>query len=138
MYRVLRVCAAAAFVVLGIVGCAGSGVSAKVAPAQHEVKDDVASLATDRWDALIRGDLSKAYEYLSPGTRTGMSLSSYITMLRPGKWRKATVDSVSCEQDRCNVVMEVQYDYREVKSIPALVHEVWLREDGKWWYVLPK
>lgn len=114
--------------VLGLAGCAATGMGA-------DPKDVVAKQALSRWDALIKGDVAAAYEYLSPGTREVMSLDLYKTRIRVGGWHKAKVDTVSCEQDRCDVSLLIEYSYRDMKSIETRLNESWIQDSGKWWYV---
>lgn len=122
------------FLALGMVGCAGSVASSKTVSPQLDSKEEVAGLAALRWETLIKGDVAKAYSHLSPGKRSILSLDSYRNQIRTGLWKDAKVDSVSCEQDVCKVVMLVKYDYRQLKSIETRVEEDWLRAEGKWWY----
>lgn len=133
-YRLLGV--STCFMVL--VGCAGSGVGLKTAPTQIEAQEVVASRAKLRWEALISGDLAVAYTYLSPGVRNAVPLSTYRLKIRPGLWRKASLDSISCQQDMCKVTMLIEYAYRDMKSIKARLDEDWLWENGQWWYTTNK
>lgn len=119
---------------VGMMGCAGLG-GGLTQSVQIEPQKMVADLAAARWEALIKGDFTKAYSYLSPGTRDVMSLDLYKTKIRGGIWKKANVDSVSCEQDRCKVLMAIEYSYRDIKSLETRLDENWLRQDGKWWFV---
>jgi len=52
------------FLVCGLAGCAGTGIKSNE---EADAKIAVAKKAKSRWDALIKGDLAAAYEYLSPG-----------------------------------------------------------------------
>lgn len=119
-------------VVFGLIGCAGTGVKTE-AP-----QDVVAKKAQSRWDALIKGDLDTAYTYLSPGTRSVMSLELYKAKIRPGMWKKVGVESVACVQDRCDVVIALEYSYRDMKSIQSTLSEIWLQDNGDWWFVPKK
>ncbi len=119
---------------VGVMGCAGTG-SGSASSAQIEPQKMVGDLATARWNALIKGDFAKAYNYLSPGTREVMSLDLYKAKVHGGKWKKANVDSVSCEQDLCSVLMAIEYSYRDIKSLETRLDEKWIRQDGKWWFV---
>lgn len=120
------------FLVCSLVGCAGTGIK----PDEDvDAKSVVAKKVQSRWDALIKGDLVTAYGYLSPGTRSVVSLEIYKAKLRPGMWKKASVDSVTCEQDRCDVVIMLEYSHRDMKSIESRQNETWLHEGGNWWYV---
>jgi len=119
--------------VFGLMGCAGTGVKTEVKA--DAPQDAVAKKAQSRWDALIKGDLDAAYGYLSPGTRSVMSLELYKAKIRPGRWKKASVDSVACVQDRCDVSIKLEYSYRDMKSIETRLNEVWLQENDEWWFV---
>ncbi|MHB9101634.1 MAG: hypothetical protein ACYC2E_09000 [Sulfuricella sp.] len=133
MYRgFVKAGALTALLAMGLAGCAGI---ARDAGGQQDPRQQVSERASARWDALIAGDLAKAYEYLSPGTRDVMTLDLYRKKIRTGAWQKAKVDTVSCERDRCEVVMLIEHSYRDMKSIESRLNEVWLQEGGKWWYV---
>lgn len=130
--RILKVGAGLLLLAVGLGGCAG------LAPdvgGQQDPVQQVRERATARWNALIAGDLAKAYEYLSPGTRDVMTLDLYKKKTRTGAWNKVNVDTVTCERDRCDVSVLVDYRYRELKSIETRVNEVWLQDGGKWWLV---
>lgn len=133
MYKgIVKAGALAVLLAVGLAGCAGI---VQDTGKQQDPHRQVRELALARWDALIAGDLARAYEYLSPGTRDVMSLDLYKKKIRTGGWKKASVDTVSCEQDRCGVTMVIKYDYRNVKSLETRLSEDWLQEGGKWWYV---
>ncbi len=119
---------------IGVMGCAGSS-GGSTSAVQINPQKVVADLAAARWEALIKGDFAKAYNFLSPGTREVMSLDLYKTKIRGGNLKKANVDHVTCEQDQCKVLMAIEYSYRDIKSIETRLDENWLRQDGKWWYV---
>lgn len=116
----------------GLAGCVGSVRDEGV---QQTPQQQVKMLAEARWNALLAGDLAKAYEYLSPGTREVMTLDVYKKKTRASAWKKAGVDTVSCEHDRCAVTMVIEYSYRDMKSIETRLNEIWLQEGEKWWYV---
>lgn len=118
-----------------LTGCVGIGVNSGK---DVDAKDIVAKRAQSRWDALMNGDIATAYEYLSPGTRNLMSLEKYKAKIRTGWWKKASVDSVACVQDRCDVSIVLIYSYRDLDSIESRQSEIWLHEDKKWWYVPKK
>jgi hypothetical protein len=134
MVHELQKGAAALVLSIGVMGCAGSG-GGSVQSVQADPQKMVADLATARWEALIKGDIAKAYSYLSPGTRDVTSLDTYKAKIRGGRWKKANVDSVSCERDQCKVLMAIEYSYRNIQSLDTRLDESWLRQDGKWWYV---
>lgn len=99
---------------------------------------EVKVLAQGRWDALVRGDATAAYAYLSPATRNTVSLLQYQQRIRVGFWKRAVVETVSCEPEVCKVSVKIAYDYRDAKGIEAPLNESWVKEGGKWWAVLKK
>lgn len=135
MNQTLKRYMAVVLLVSGITGCTGLKHDAKVDSSRLDPKDEVAGLASARWDALIKGDLAKAYEYLSPGTRSLMSLDLYKAKIRTGSWKKATVDSVSCDKDSCKVSLLIEHSFKGMKSIETPLFEDWLQESGRWWFV---
>lgn len=122
----------------GLAGCAssgGGGIASTVAgTAPPEAKAVVADLAAARWQLLIAGNVEKAYEYLSPGFRAIMPPNVYKARTKPGMWKNAKVDAVECEQDRCVVTVAITYSYGKLQAIETPLQEVWLREEGKWWF----
>ena len=119
---------------LGMAGCASTGTDSPPA-ATAEPEKLVADLAMARWDALIKRDFSRAYGYLSPGTRDRVTQEKYAERIRGGTWKKASVDSVTCKQDQCNVKVALEYSYRDMQSIETRLDENWLLQEGKWWFV---
>jgi len=76
-----------------------------------------------------------AYTFMSPGSRAATSLAMYKAKLRPGAWRQAKVDKVSCEAEVCTVTMLVTYDAKRMKGIETPLIENWIIENGGAWYV---
>ena len=128
---------AALMVGIGVAGCAGTGTgSHSVATAEPE--KIVAERAAQRWDTLIKKDFSAAYTYLSPGTRQRVTQQAYADRIRGGTWKRANVESVRCEQEKCDVQIALEYGYRDMKSIETRLPENWLLQDGVWWFVPKK
>ena len=101
-----------------------------------EVKKEVVTArANARWQALLRGDLAAAYEYLSPGVKAEMSLDLYKGKHKVGMYRAAKVESVTCEADVCTVNVSLTYDFRQTKGIVTPMFEKWVISDGRAWYV---
>src|SRR4029453_10189902 len=95
-----------------------------------EVKQEgVSARATGRWNALLRGDLATAYEYLSPGSKAVMSLEVYKGKHKIGMYRAAKVESVACEVDVCTVKISLTYDYKRTKGIVTPLSEKWVISD---------
>ena len=115
---------------VGLAGCAINANSS--AEAKQKV---VAERAEARWQALIKGDVEGAYQYLSAGSKAATSLAVYKAKIKPGLWRKAKVDKVECEAELCKVQLTITYDYRNMKGIETLLPETWIIENGDAWYV---
>ena len=123
-----RVGSAGAMVVAtALCGCAG--MTSSEAP---EVI--VKQRAQDRWNAMIAGDLTKAYSYMSPASRTSISPELFRNSVRPGFWKSAEVESAQCVKDACDVVVQVTYQSRG-SSIRTPVKETWVNSEGGWWHV---
>lgn len=103
---------------------------------ESEVKNRVAA----RWQALLARDVSKAYDYISPGQRAVESRDSYTS----GFGNKLTYVSavpvtVKCDSnERCNVVVSVESKVPVPgfanKTIKSDVIEVWIYENREWWF----
>ena len=94
----------------------------------------VTACAQLRWNALLKHDLAVAYEFISPGGRSLMSLSQYAPRVNSGSWRGAKVDTASCAAETCEVTVMVDIVVSGVKAaIP--VKETWILDAGRWWFV---
>ena len=121
--------------VLALAGCAGMArVSADSSP--EAKRDAVAARAEARWQALIKGDLDAAYQYLSPGSKATISLPVYKATHKVGMYRAAKVDSVTCEGAACKVVLTIRYDYKTYKGVDTLLTEQWVIEGGQAWILV--
>jgi hypothetical protein len=106
-------------------------------------EDPVVERAKARWEAVLSGDLEKAYGYYSPGFRSANSLIDYGVSMRTRRvqWTGATYREHECDGDRCKVTFDIKYIVRN--PVPGLKeyngisesHEVWIRTGGEWWYV---
>ncbi|MCW8925429.1 MAG: hypothetical protein OQJ84_04155, partial [Xanthomonadales bacterium] len=99
-----------------------------------------------RWDALLSGDLAAAYEYLSPGYRSSVSLLQYqrLILLKKVKWTSAEYIESDCEENSCNV--KIMLGFTVYGALPGMrtftdtqdIEESWVRVEGQWYYVPPK
>ncbi len=102
----------------------------------------VAKRAQARWDALIKGDLETAYQFLSPGYRQAMPFDRYERNIHGvGLWQAARVSKVVCKQpDVCEATVEVDVKLvvpriqEPIESTNPL-YERWVYTDKQWWYV---
>ena len=107
--------------------------------------ESIEQRAMGRWDALLSQDLEVAYEYLSPGYRSSVSLLQYHRSLLLSKvtWTGANYIEGDCEETICNVKILLDFNVRGavpgVKSFPSKqsIQESWVLVDGSW-YLVPK
>jgi hypothetical protein len=91
--------------------------------------------AQQRWDALLAGDTETAYGFASPAYRASTTLQRYRGGFGQSvKWISAVVDSVECDAERCEAVIQLTY-----QMLPNMiqntrpVEETWIAVEGQWW-----
>lgn len=115
---------------LTTVACA----SVQEAPAEGVV----VQRAQKRWDALLEGKIDEAYQFLSPGSKAKWGEKEYRSRIGLGLWQGARVARADCSADRCDVHVKVDFRYRRPGMnvvAETAVQEVWVKEEGIWWYV---
>jgi hypothetical protein len=106
---------------------------AAMAPSSPEVA--VKERAQARWDAMVKGDFNAAYGYLSPGSRSVVSVQDYGASLRRGFWKSATVEKVECgSAQSCEVLATIEYETMGRRTKTPL-RESWIRDGSEWWYL---
>jgi hypothetical protein len=116
-----------------LAGCASMGGLTAESPNQEKVAV-VTERAAERWKALIAGDLPKAYEFISPATRSVMSLEQYKGRINPRMFRDVRIDKVTCEAEVCAVNLTLTYDHRLMKGVSTPLAESWVLDKGQFWY----
>lgn len=101
--------------------------------------------AQARWDHLLANQSAEAYQYLSPGYRSSVSLGAYQNQIAQKKvnWTGAQVLDSECSELSCKV--RVMLNYRLFGAVPGvqqfdgkqLVTESWVNSDGQWWHIPP-
>ena len=123
--KAFQVLASAIVVVLG--GCA----VLDQRPAEQQVQER----AQARWDLVLKGELSAAYEYMSPGSRAVMTRDQYVNSVRMGFWKAVKVDKVVCETPAsCEAHLTVDYELRG-SPIRTPAKETWVKDGSTWWYL---
>ncbi len=102
-------------------------------------EEEVGKRALERWHALIHRDFEKAYGFLSPAYRSTLSLEAYKRRFSDRiRWTDVALKQVTCQEVRCEVTLEVTYQYRS-KPLhyegSRSIQERWIHEQGNWWYV---
>ncbi len=92
--------------------------------------------AEARWAALLKGDVDKAYQFLSPTARETMSVVAYRGKVNPKAWRGATVDSVVCEKETCDakITIKIEAPNNLQVAVPG-VAETWILDQSEWWLI---
>lgn len=106
---------------------------------QTKPEDAVTKRANARWQALLKGDMVKAYTYSASGFRAVVDIEGFKRRTGiAGRWLGARVTNVSCDTPvRCKVVINLEFS----TLIPGFskdrmsthIDETWLFEDGQWW-----
>jgi len=102
--------------------------------------------ANARWVDLFANDIDSAYEYLTPGYRSSVTLQQYRRAFenQQVKWTSAKYVESKCEESTCDV--EVLVGYTVYGALPGVksfegeqyVHETWVLVDRKWYIVPPR
>lgn len=105
-------------------------------------EEEAGRRALERWQALIQGDLEKAYGYLSPGYREVTSFAVYRSHIGGAvRWKDTALKDVSCADTVCDVTLTIHYQYtaQPVGKYEGnkILQEKWVRVDDTWWF-LPK
>ncbi len=98
-----------------------------------------------RWAALLAKDYESAYEYLTPGFRSSVSLQQYQRSVedRKVKWTSAKYIKSTCEESTCAV--QVNIGYTLIGALPGVksmnmsqyAEETWILV-GRKWYMVPQ
>lgn len=107
-------------------------------------EDAVRARAQQRWKALIAGDMPAAYEMLSPSARKLKSLAVFRGDFgAAGTWQSASVGNVDCDQPgRCEATVKIVFQplllRQRLGVVESSYKEVWVLEDGQWWFAQPQ
>lgn len=116
---------------LGLGGCAVIDKAVS-----QEASREVSERARERWDLVLKGQVEKSYEYLSPASRATVPLEVYRKRNTSGRWwRSMTLEKVDCRADACQVTMLLDYDLFDLKGLKRTVEETWIKDGGTWWLV---
>ena len=122
------------FFLLGCAGVAPQSDSASRGAVSSE--SQVSAKAEARWQALIAKDLDKAYEFLSPGSKSAYTVQLYKGMIRPLDWRTGKALSASCEGEKCSVKVQITFFHQRAGGeLGTVLTETWIKDAGNWWYV---
>lgn len=105
----------------------------------------VSDYATQRWNALIKGDIEQAYQYYSDAFKATTTLEVFKRKTQGvGLWNKAQVKNVTCDTaaQRCNVAVEVTVamkmrGLKQPLETSDVIQETWVKQGwfSDWRYV---
>ena len=102
--------------------------------------DEEVRLRAQAWaDHLIAGDIEGAWALTSPSYRQFSTWQQYNPRVQgSSNWTSATVDSVRCTEDVCDVSVMVEYELRTMKmSNRRPLDYKWVNVSGDWWLHVP-
>ena len=109
------------------------GACAAMAPGTPE--QAVRARSQERWDLLVKGELVKAYDYYSAGSRLGFSREDFVGSIRRGFWKGAKVNKVECSSaENCEAEVTVEHEFKGIRNTTTL-KETWIRDGREWWYL---
>ncbi len=125
---------------LGATLCVTLALSACASLGRGNPQEQVRQRATERWQALVAGEFSRAYNYNAPGFRAVVTPDGYRNRIGSAvTWLGAEVVRVNCpEANKC--MAQVRVDYKPVLirqkdlKVSTNIDETWLFEDGQWWF----
>jgi hypothetical protein len=122
-------------VLIGAVGCTSTAPSAESAVAKGgSTEAIVVARAQKRWSELLAGELNRAYEFISPSGRLKLSANDYRLRISVTHIKKAVVTGAVCQAELCDVSVSLDYTIEGV-PLNRVVTEVWILDEGKWWFV---
>lgn len=136
-----------------LAACAGTATKSGSGGGQDDV---LMERALERWNLLISGKTSEAWEFLSPGYRATHPRDIYAREMnqRPVRWSRvepfvptaeSDIKAVTCDDAglSCEVRTQVHFKIRSHLTSVGLVEsssvvtENWIKLKGQW-YVVPK
>jgi hypothetical protein len=134
IFRIFKVMFCGLVVALSV-GCANVGSSSNAVSEQASSAEKLVKLrAQQRWDALMEGELNKAYAFISPAGRAKLQAQDYRARVNTGHFRKAVVQEASCQIDSCDVKVSLDYVVGGM-SLKQTLSEIWILDEGNWWFV---
>jgi len=121
-------------IVAAVTGCAGIGAQWNLPP------EEAVRLRAQAWaDDLMAGDIEGAWALTSPTYRQFSTWKQYYTFVQgSGRWTSATVDSVQCVEDVCDVRLMIEYDIKRMNMTNRRPLDYkWVKVDGDWWLHVP-
>ncbi len=130
----------ARWISIGATLCAVLTLSACASLGGGNPQEQVRQRATQRWQALVAGEFSRAYTYTTPAFRAVISVDAYRSRFGAAvTWLGAEVTRVECpEADKCTTQLRIEFrptmSRKSSDKVSTYLDETWLFEGGQWWY----
>jgi hypothetical protein len=119
--------------------CAGVTLSACASLGGGPPEEQVKRRANERWQALVGGQFSRAYDYSAPSFKAVVTPDGYRNRFGSAiSWQGAEVIRVVCpEVTKCVAVVRIDFkpvlSIQKNSTISTHYEETWLLEMGQWW-----
>jgi hypothetical protein len=120
--------------------CLSLAVSACASLAPGKPEDQVRQRASERWQALIKGEFTRAYSYSTPGFKAVVAAEAFQGRFGGAvTWVAADVVRVTCD-DANKCVANIRLEFKPAMSVKkgatltSYFDETWLRDAGQWWF----
>lgn len=105
-------------------------------------EDQVRQRATERWQALVKGEFIRAYEYNTPGFKAVVTPDGFRNRFGGAvTWVRAEVIGVNCpDVNKCVSSIKLEFkpalamSFGTKEPLTNYLDETWLREEGQWWF----
>ncbi|MDR0274977.1 MAG: hypothetical protein LBI48_06500 [Burkholderiaceae bacterium] len=129
-----RRAAGALFLACTALWLAGCAVFAPQTP-----EEAVTQRSQERWAAMIAGDFDHAWTYTQPGYRAVVRQRDYVKRFgSAGQPKAVQVNKAECEAERCalrvTLTSKILLPGFRGQEVTVGIDEIWVREDGQWWY----
>ncbi len=106
----------------------------------NKPEDQVRQRATERWQALIKGEFIRAYDYNTPGFKSVVTPDGFRNRFGGAVvWVSAEVVRVNCEDAvKCAATIKLAFkptlNVRIKEPLINYLDETWLLDKGQWWF----
>ena len=118
---------------LAVAVAAVVGACAAIGP--QTPQEAVRARAQERWDLIVKGELAKAYDYYSEGSRLGFTREEFVGSIRRDFFKGAKVTKVECSTaETCEVEVLTEHEFKGIRGGGQL-RETWVRNGREWRYL---
>lgn len=102
---------------------------------QQSAEERVRARALERVNLFMTSEFEKSYAFTTPGYRQTSTLQQYITAYAgAGMWKAVGVESVACEAERCEVLLNITYTMPRMPfDNTTLLPETWIYTKDDWY-----